>query len=187
MVGAILAGGASSRMGEPKQNIVFRDSTPMIAHVHAALAAVCHRVVVLGDSVHLSNLERLDDLRAGRGPLGGIEALLKSGMSEQYLVVPCDLPQITADVLRALVSDSEKPASIFAGRPLPARMSVSALPTVQRLLDDDDRAVWRLMDELEAECVSLPDAWSALLENVNTPADMERLTVYRNPPPGPNG
>ena len=162
-------------MGRLKQEMTLPDGRPMIAIVHHALAAVCPRVVLLGQSPHLPGLERVADLREGCGPLGGIEALLASEMGEQYLVVPCDMPRVTADVLDALLIKSDQPATVFEGYPLPARISADALPTVKRLLDSGERAVWRLLDDVVAERVPMRDAWIARLENVNTPEDVERI------------
>lgn len=177
--GAILAGGASSRMGRSKQDMVLNDGTPMIARVHVAVSAVCDRAVMLGESVHLRELDRIADLRPECGPLGGVEALLASGLDEQYLILPCDVPLITAGVLKALLIETDRAATMFEGHPLPARVSTSALPTVRRMLDAGERTVWRLMEELDAERVALPDESGAFLENVNSPEDVERLNGAR--------
>jgi molybdenum cofactor guanylyltransferase len=175
VTGAIFAGGASTRMGQSKQDMVLPDGTPMVARVHEAVAAVCDRVVLVGDSVHLRELERIADLRPGCGPLGGIEALLASGYADEYLIVPCDLPMVTAEVLGALLIETTKSATVFEDRPLPARVSVGVLPPVRLMLDEGRRAVWPLLDQIDAERIALRVGWAALLRNANTPADVARI------------
>ena len=60
-------------------------------------------------------------------------------------------------------------------RPLPARITTAALPTVQRLLREDSRAVWRAMAALQAHVVVIDAAESQQLANINSPADLEQL------------
>lgn len=101
--GAILIGGRSTRMGTPKHAIALPDGRAMIEHVADVLRQVCPRLVVLGPDSPLPGVPAIPDLRPGLGPLAGIEALLASGLDDTYLVVPCDMPRLTAEVLQALV------------------------------------------------------------------------------------
>jgi len=178
--GAILAGGASKRMQQTKQEMLLPDGRPMIESVHRAVAAVCRRVVLIGESSHLRDCERVGDLRASCGPLGGIEALLASGIDQHYLVVPCDLPLITAEPLDALLMKADRPATTFDGHPLPARIAATALPIVRSLLDRGERSVRRLMADAGAERIALRDEWCKLLTNVNTPADVQQIDRERS-------
>lgn len=173
--GAILAGGMSSRLGQPKQNVTLPDGRTMIEHVHDALSRLCDRVIVLGDCKALPALQRMRDLRSNQGPLGGIEALLASGIDAHYLVCPCDVPRITSDVLGSLLIRTDRPATTFEGHPLPARIDAAALPVVQQLLNDEHRAVRRLMDALDARRVAIPADDEKLLCNVNSPGDLVGL------------
>jgi len=136
--------------------------------------------------IHSGRAERhatISDLRPQAGPLGGIEALLASGIDAppagagQYLICPCDVPLITPELLRLLAQPSDGPASVFRvdGRdeiePLPARLSTAALPEVRRMLETQHRSVWRLMQELQSRVIpiALQDAFQ--LHNVNTIED----------------
>jgi molybdenum cofactor guanylyltransferase len=163
-------------MGESKQDMLLPDGRPMVACVCEAVASCCGRVVLLGESEHVLELARIADERIGCGPLGGIEALLASGMDKQYLIVPCDLPLVTADVLNALLIETDRSATVFEGRPLPARIAAGALPAVQQMLDAGERAVWQLMEALDAKRIALRTEWEPLLKNVNTPEDVARVT-----------
>lgn len=173
VTGALLAGGRSTRLGTPKQDVRLHGRT-LIEHVHAALAAVTSQQVIVGDCAALSALPRVRDLRPDCGPLGGIEALLASGLDAHYLIVPCDLPRITGSLLARLLQPVATPATVFDRRthPLPARISAEALSQVRELLDQGERRVRRLMMALEATEVDVPDDAAALLRNVNTPEDL---------------
>src|SRR5688572_11288706 len=114
--GAILVGGQSSRMGPigPKHRIILADGRTLISHVIAALRCVCDPpTILLGGNasdhatLNLTDCQHLPDLRPGLGPLAGIEALLASSISSQYLVCPCDTPRLTSNLLERLLAPGE--------------------------------------------------------------------------------
>jgi len=177
----------SSRMGRPKHEIVLPDGRTMIHAVIDVLSTVCARVVVVGSPVLqqlVPGIVIIEDMRAHSGPLGGIEALLSSGIDSQYLICACDVPRISPELLRSLIESPTVAAAAVprvAGsdhpEPLPARLSVQALPVVRRLLDQGEHAVWKLMRELSAIEISIPADWSNQLMNINTPEDLEELQL----------
>lgn len=186
--GAILAGGRSSRMGRDKATLRLGDGRMMIEHVATALASACanHEIIVAaGSDDHaavrsplLPNARRVLDLRPQSGPLAGIEAILASNLARHYLIVPCDAPWLTADLLRLLLREPQAIATVLRVEsraefePLPARIAAAALPMVQRLLDEDVRSVWRLMEALPAAFIDIDAAHAPALRNVNTPDDL---------------
>ncbi|MCH8165181.1 MAG: molybdenum cofactor guanylyltransferase [Planctomycetes bacterium] len=179
--GAVLAGGRSRRMGRPKHALPLPDGRPMIEAVADVMKQVCQQVVVVGSTDALATLQHIDDLRSGHGPLGGIEALLASGVDTQYLVCPCDVPLVTSELLEALTVPSSAAATVLRidGRsgtePLPARISTEVLRAVRALLDADQRSVSHLMQSIEIEAIEVPQAWSRYLTNINTPQEYEVL------------
>lgn len=175
LLGAVLAGGASRRMGRPKHQMRLPGGEKMIDVVAAALRAACARddVVVVGPP----GIGTIHDRREGAGPMSGIEALLASGLAQTYLVCPCDVPRVTSELLGRLVEapPESAPGAVFhvegedVSRPLPLRVSASALPVAQRLLDEGRRAVHELVAAIGAAEVRLPAADAPLLQDVNTP------------------
>jgi molybdopterin-guanine dinucleotide biosynthesis protein A len=178
--GAVLAGGAGRRMGRPKHDLKLPDGRSMLETVAAVLGAVCARVVVVGEVE--TSLPRVMDLRPDQGPLGGIEALLASGLDDQYLVCPCDVPLVTGALLMRLVETPEAAASVFrlegddAFVPLPARISARVLVRVRALLDAQQRAVHRLVSSIDAEVIPLASAQARQLANANTRQEYEAIS-----------
>jgi molybdopterin-guanine dinucleotide biosynthesis protein A len=184
LVGAILVGGASRRMGQPKHALRLADGRTLLEHVAAALAPVCDELVLLGGAVQpppAGPWRRVADLRPGEGPLAGIEALLAAGLAERHLVCPCDVPRVTSALLAALAAPSARPATVLqvegeaAPRPLPACFTSAALAAVSAALDAGARSVRGVIAALDAEVVAAPVEWAALLQNVNEPGDVARL------------
>ena len=159
----------------------------MLECVAEALSAICSPVVFVGVPVGATDAPPggwtiIEDQRRGQGPLGGIEALLASGMDEHYLICPCDMPLVTTSVLAALTVSTAAHATVLRiddeprPRPLPMRLSAAALPPLRRQLDAGHRAVHELLDALDPEIVSAPRSWAHELQNVNTPEDLRRVT-----------
>ena len=188
--GAVLCGGRSRRMGVPKAGMLLPDGRSMLQQTRDILATFCERVVLLGDPHGVPGHQCIDDLRADCGPLGAIEALLESGISRQYLVVPCDLPLIQPGLLaRLLVGDEdgmtcfELPEDDRVGV-LPCRIGAECLEEVRTLLDAGRRSVHALVDTLgpDVRRVSLAPREAELLMNVNTPEDFERACRHLSGP-----
>jgi len=108
VAGAVLAGGASRRMGRPKAFIDI-DGIPMVVGVANALRAggVADVVVAGGDGEALarSGLEHVPDRFPGAGPLGGIITALRhhEDRADVVVVLSCDLVAPSPDAVRALV------------------------------------------------------------------------------------
>ncbi len=168
-LGAILAGGRSSRMGTDKARVIV-DGRPMADSVRLALAEVCDGVIVVGGP----DADVTDPLE---GPLSAVAALLRSGRAERYLVAPVDQPRLQAAVLQRLLdARAVHPAATdvgvaFVDEPLPMLIDAGASARIDELVSRGER---RLRAAITVE-VAVDDSGGALV-NVNTPADVEALT-----------
>jgi molybdopterin-guanine dinucleotide biosynthesis protein A len=197
--GAVLAGGKSTRMGQDKASMRLSDGRMMIEHVVDALASVCEEVIIVGaNSPSLGSGHRvIQDERPGMGPLSGIASLLQCGIADngQYLICPCDIPLITPELLTLLLQLTNAPAHAFRIQgnayvePLPLRVSAAAAPVAQKMLDERDPAVWRLLQQLQPEIVEINSTDATRLRNVNTQADYQAIlnsdssARAKSPPP----
>lgn len=108
VAGAVLAGGASRRMGRPKAFIEI-DGVPMVGRVVAALreAGIVDVAVVGGASgpFHDLGLAHVSDLHPGEGPLGGIVTSLThhAPTADAVAVVSCDLLDPSPIAVRSLI------------------------------------------------------------------------------------
>ncbi len=178
--GAILAGGQSRRMGAPKEGVLLADGRPMIEHVIAALAAVCDRAVIVGEArgYQDDSIARIPDLRPGQGPLAGIEAVLSSGLSDGYLIVACDQPFVTPELLRRLLDgDLARPRcfreeSGTGFHPFPCYFPASWLPRVREALDAGSMSMRELVGMNHPEWPPVTAEEAGLLRSVNSPADL---------------
>jgi molybdenum cofactor cytidylyltransferase len=141
----VLAAGASSRLGSPKQLAVLRAETLLERAVRVAREAECWPVVVLGASADLI-LERCsldgvqvvvnEDWASGMGSsIGcGVRAV---GDADGVVVMTCDMPAVSSAHLRALIDCGEVAASGYAGRRgVPAYFPAAFFPELIKLRGD---------------------------------------------------
>lgn len=111
-VGAVLAGGASRRMGVDKAFVQIEGVTMVERAVEALRAAGAAEVVIVGgDAARLDarGLMTVPDLHPGQGPLGAVITALKAldsrgGPGPQAVVThPCDVIAPEAAAARAVI------------------------------------------------------------------------------------
>jgi len=188
LLGAVLAGGASVRFGSPKWRATVLGQT-MGARAVAALAPHTSRVVAISGDPEVVGLgiEARADLHPGRGPIGGIHTALAWAHElslDGVVVLACDLPLVTADVVGAIVGAWAGEAVVApmgprGPEPLCALWSVRAFPQVEAAAHGATRSPRRLLEELGARVLGDAASWQqAGIEdpflNVNTPSEHAR-------------
>ena len=190
---AILAGGRSRRMGRDKAQLQLGDST-LVGRVLAAVQPLgCPCLLIADDPRPLAHLELPvhADLRPRSGPLGGLHTALSVAPSSTVLLLACDLPFVTTDFLRLLVSrlgshEALVPRSDAGLEPLCAVYTRACLPAIEAALDRGERFMAAFHDEADVGFLEF-DEWrhcdpdGLLLANLNTPEDYERAAARLDP------
>lgn len=112
--GCVLIGGKSSRMGSPKHLIKGGDGKSWLERSVDFLSAQVSNIVISGNGeipLELDSLERIDDLPGRSGPLAGISAVLKQKPFVSWIVMACDMPDISVESLRWLI-DQRRPGRL---------------------------------------------------------------------------
>ncbi len=180
LVGVVLVGGESRRMGTPKWALDYHGET-QAARTVRLLRGVCDRVVL---SVRpgpldagLPDVPAIADAGAVRGPAAGILAALDAHPGAGVLVVACDLPFLDAATLAALVAgrDPHRVATAFRSsgdglpEPLCAIWEPGARGPLGAVAEAGAACPRRFLVAADAALLDLPDARA--LDNANTPAD----------------
>lgn len=185
-MGAVLAGGASRRMGAPKEGVLLPDGRPMLECVLDALSAACGRVVVVGACQGFSlenrkDVDHLPDGTPGEGPLAALVTLLSSGLADGYLMAACDQPFLEPALLRRLVEgDPGRPRFFRApdGAPLdpfPGFFPTSLLIAASTAVDSGQRSLRRFVSVTLPDWVILSAGEMAQLRDLDTPEDIAGL------------
>lgn len=166
---------------------------PMAARVARTLRTVAHPVLAVGPSSG-TGLEEVDDPREGplRALASGAEALVDRGWTGPALVLACDVPFVTADLLRfiagSLGEEHDAAVPFWRGRrqPLVAAYSRQALSIARWVVADGGEAMMDLLNLLNARLLR-EDEWAAVapphsLADLDTPEALERArAVVRAP------
>ena len=173
----ILAAGASTRLGSPKQLVVFAGERLLERAIRIAREAGCSPiVVVLGAAAEeMQRRCTLDDVvivlndlwpqGMGSSLRAGIAAVLRA---ESAIVMTCDMPSVTSAHLRALIAQGDLTASRYAGRNgVPAFFPASAFPDL--LAANGDEGARHIL----RNAPSIPLRGGEL--DVDTPVDLRLL------------
>lgn len=183
VAGAVLAGGASRRMGRPKV-LVPVDGVPMGGRAAAALVAAGATPVVLvgGEPAWAGALDLIlvPDRWPGLGPVGGIATALSSAPTgtDVVLVVACDQPWLRPeDLVRLATTLREDPSlDVVVGRtvdhssqPFPSAWRPTVGPVLVGLIDAGHRRLLHALDELSVGEVTVDPA---SMVDVDEPGDL---------------
>lgn len=165
VLGAVLAGGRSSRFGSDKALARYQGK-PLMDHAIDALASQCDMVVVVGREGGVP-----DWPQPGCGPLGGLGGALRHARANAFdAVLSCgvDAPGVPADLRMSL---TPAPAYV-ASQPVLGLWPVSAAGVLEQILTGSGRhSVLAFAEAAGARAVKLASEPA----NVNTPEDLARL------------
>ncbi|MGF7154595.1 molybdenum cofactor guanylyltransferase [Novosphingobium gossypii] len=169
ILGAVLAGGLSSRFGSDKA-LAEIDGRTLISLAVDALSGWCEHVVVTGRET--APAPTLPDWpRAGLGPLGGVAAAMHHALDEGYeAVMTCgvDAGLLPDDLLAVL---GQAPAYLVQ-QPVIGIWPVSAMPALEAILQGtQSHSMRRFAEAIDARGVEL----SAPIANINTPHDLAAI------------
>jgi len=203
LVGVVLAGGRSSRMGEDKPSLrLYGEGSPDLLSRTIALLRTCTPEVWVscrrGQS--LPDCHCIPDVEEGLGPIGGIASSLAElvrSPRRAALVLSCDLPFMNASLLARLIAARRdaKPGTLMTTFRQTETGYIEALVAIyeQEALPFFERALAARLRQLNL--VLRPDQRADILYtrrealpffNVNYPADLEmarQLIAALNPDP----
>jgi molybdenum cofactor guanylyltransferase len=161
--GILLVGGSSSRFGSPKA-LAELGGESLAARAWRLLGETCEERVAVGRCEQLPFPALADP---GTGPVAAIAVGLRAVAHDVAVVVPVDMPLLTAEALRLLLGAC-RDAAIAQEGPLPCAIARRALPA----FETGERRLRTVLHGLDTAHVVLEPR---LLANVNTRADLDRL------------
>jgi molybdopterin-guanine dinucleotide biosynthesis protein A len=174
----VLCGGQSRRFGTDKA-LLDVDGRPMADRVGAVLeSAGCAPVIFVGGDgdrlAEITGRQVVVDTWPGEGPLGAVIDALRwfaQRGSDGVVVTACDLPELTAEAVQAVIGDGGAVAVDTTGRlhPSLAYWPASIADEVETLFRSGVRALHEALDAVGATRVAVA---ADALHNVNRPSDL---------------
>ncbi|WP_442678893.1 molybdenum cofactor guanylyltransferase [Sphingomonas sp. ASY06-1R] len=176
-LGALLAGGRSSRFGSDKA-LALLAGEPLLAHAARAIQPFVAEIIICGRIAPMHGFRAVAD-RPGPdlGPLGGVCGALQEAAARGYdriLTIGCDMPIVPSALIERLITAAG--AAYVVDAPI-----LGVWPTAlgeglaHHLSYGEDRSIRRWAASVAAVAI---DAAGSLV-NVNRPEDLVRFEVHR--------
>lgn len=189
ITGIVLAGGKSRRMGTEKGLLKF-GGKHLIEHAIAMLEKVCGHIIISenSDTYDFLGYTVYADIIPNSGPMGGIYTGLMNSETDLNLVLSCDMPFISEELLNCLINNSEgfDVAVPWHGdrkfEPMCALYNKSSLPVLKKFIEDKNYripdAYLKLKTNKLLMSAELEFYKSHLFDNLNSKEDLEKANQY---------
>jgi molybdopterin-guanine dinucleotide biosynthesis protein A len=190
--GLILAGGASTRMQRDKAAISYHGRS-QLQWAYDLVSQECAATFISvrpdqRDEPTRAGLPQIVDRQPGIGPIAGISSALSHHPKVAWLVVACDLPFLTQNLLRHLIAnrDPQRVATAYRSahdslpEPLCAIWEPAAREPVQAHIDAGKQCPRKFLINANTLLLDLPDARA--LDNVNTPQEFSAANAALSSP-----
>lgn len=187
----VLAAGASTRMGYPKQLLIYEEQTLIRRAAETALASACRPVVVVlgANALRVGAVLELPvivthnrEWQTGMGSSirAGLEAALAAdGRMDSVVIMLCDQPFITAELIDELIeyrreTGKQIVATGYGGaRGVPALFACELFAEIGRLSGHEGAR--QIIRNHPDDTVVVPFAGAAI--DIDTPQDYDALCV----------
>jgi molybdopterin-guanine dinucleotide biosynthesis protein A len=191
ITGIILAGGQSSRMGTDKglQELCGR---PLISYTIQVLTELCNTIIIStsSDAYQSFGFKTVADEFPGIGPMGGIYSALKQSKTQKNLVLSCDLPFVTKELLSFILENSEGYQVAVPWQeeqhyePLCGYYNLSVLDPIYAFVQKGNYKLPDLFEEINIHRLSIGSQLNFyqqnLFLNVNSKHDLSRAEILMN-------
>ncbi|MEG8946076.1 molybdenum cofactor guanylyltransferase [Rosettibacter firmus] len=106
IVGVILSGGQSERMGSKKALLKFDDKT-LIEIIYERIKSIFDKIVISTNNpedFEFLSLDKIKDIYPNLGPLSGVHSSLSQVESDRVFIMSCDTPFITTSLINHLLN-----------------------------------------------------------------------------------
>ncbi|WP_242217878.1 molybdenum cofactor guanylyltransferase [Bacillus cereus group sp. BfR-BA-01380] len=186
IAGIVLAGGRSSRFGEPKALAIWQGKT-FIEHSIEALKEVVTNIVVIShpniknELSHMLNVPVIEDIELykGSGPLAGFVTGMEFIEADWYIVAPCDTPNVSKEWALGLIERADETyeaiVPVVEGRkqPLLALYHYKVKEKIEQLLKEEKRSMQGLLSQCNVQYVAVEE--TDIYVNVNTKEEYSEL------------
>jgi molybdopterin-guanine dinucleotide biosynthesis protein A len=183
LIGGVLVGGQSRRMGRPKQ-LVKMGGVTMIERVVCALAGEVEEVALLGAGpvpVSLENVWSVPDADDCRGPMAGVLGAMRAEPRACWVIAACDQPLLRPEAVSWLVS--LRRAGLWAllpsldgfVEPMPALYEPEARILLEAAAAANNYALHGLASSARVATPEPPKTLRRCWFNANTPGELSCL------------
>ena len=180
----ILAGGKSSRMMQDK-GLIYLNDKMMIEHIIEKIIRITGNIIIITQNPAYKQFgfPCFTDAFKNKGPLCGIYTGLVHSSTKKNLVLGCDTPFLSADILTALAHKSGDEDVLITqhngkAEPLCAVYDRNCIPHFNKLLQQDKLKITDALSGLKTVVIDFDrEGWikEDAFANINTPEDLVKF------------
>lgn len=185
IVGVVLTGGGSRRMGRPKCDLVVGGAS-VAGRLCQLLARRTGEVIIVGRKPELPEAAGVPvhaDDWPGQGPLGGIATGLRVAAGAAVCVVACDAVGMGGELLDFLLAgrDARAAATVLGNprtglvEPMPGVYEARGLASMVAAMEAGGRSVMDWLAREQARRLAAPEALGEQFLGANTPEELAAL------------
>ena len=180
----VLAGGKSTRMKQDK-GLISLHGKMMIEHVIGKMIKIAGHIIIItqNPAYRQFGFPCYKDSYKDKGPLAGIYTGLLHSTTQKNLVVGCDTPFLSGNMLKALIkscSDEDVLITEHEGKaePLCAIYDRNCIPHFHKVLKQDKLKITDAISDLKTVVINFDrENWMTKDEfaNINTPEELNKF------------
>ncbi len=178
----ILAGGKSSRMGYDK-GLALINNRPMISYLLEQSKKFANTTLIITNQEGYGSFDCLcfTDEWKEKGPLGGIHAGLLHSSTTKNLVLSCDTPFISSEIINELIRNCGNEDVLVAEHggfmePLCAIYDQRCLPFIEKALTENRLKITDVLNEMNMVRINFDifgTTTKKTFANINTPEELK--------------
>jgi molybdenum cofactor guanylyltransferase len=180
----ILCGGKSTRM-QTEKGLVLYHGKPFIEHIIEAVLPISSNIILVTNTDDYDYLEyrKIKDIQPEKGPLGGIYTAFMESESELNLILSCDIPLITTEILEELIAkhNADFDVTVFEDsdrlHPLIGIYSTKIIPIIEKAIAENDLKMMRFLSKIKCQKLKIEKDNSHFFKNINSPEELKELNT----------
>ncbi len=181
---SILCGGKSSRM-QSEKGLVLYQNKPFIEHIIAAVLPISENIQLVTNSNDYDYLgyKIVKDIELEKGPLGGVYSALVHSDYDINLILSCDIPLISTQIIQLLVDTHSENVdiSVFGNHermhPLIGIYSKSLMAVLKKNIDLNSLKMMDFISKNKHQLIPIEEKNIKLFKNINSVADLKTLEL----------
>jgi molybdenum cofactor guanylyltransferase len=179
----ILCGEKNTKMQSEKEMVLFQEK-PFIEHIIQAVKPITDKINLITSSKEYDYLPypKIPDLIVDKGVLGGIYTALSYTETEFNLILSCDIPLISTELLQELISKHTQEAEITVfdseskTNPLIGIYSKKTAPVIKSAIDADELKMTDLLAKVPHQVLNIEESENDP-SNINPADELNDLNI----------